>query len=166
MNTSTHAAATQTPPNSLIIGSYLLAIILDAMLITSQYFYWFPPITLLTVLYWSSNNLSATFIPSAFILGLLYDTLSESLLGVHALLFSLILFLILRYRLRFRLFTLVQQALTLIPFFYLYQGLLWFLTQSLYNSQDLTLWLLSPLTLLFLWPITGITLQTLLVKAT
>lgn len=165
MNTSTHATATQTPSNPLIIGSYLLAITLDAMLITSQYFYWLPPITLLTVIYWSSDNLSKTFIPSAFILGLIYDTLSQSLLGAHALLFSLILFLILRFRLRFRLFTLIQQALTLIPFFFLYQGLLWFLTPHLYSSEDLTLWLLAPLTLLFLWPITGVALQTLSAKA-
>jgi len=157
----THTPVHQAPSKSLMIGSYLLAIIFDAILIASPYLHWLPPITLLTVIYWSSENLSQTFIPSAFILGLLYDTLTQTLLGMHALLFCLILFLILRFRLNFRLFTPIQQALTLIPFLYLYQGLLWFLNPQPYQPQTLILGLLFPLTLLLLWPILSLSLQML-----
>ena len=164
MNAPTSASISHTPSRSLVIGSYLLAIILDAMLLSSP-LYWLPPISLLVIIYWSTENLTQTFIPSAFILGLIYDALNQSLLGLHALLFSLFLFLILRFRLRFRLFTFVQQALTLIPFCFLYQGLLWFLIPHPLTAESLWLYWLSPFSLLLLWPILAMPLRHLSLKA-
>ncbi len=163
----THTSAINTPPpSSLVLGSYLFAIILDAMLISSHWLYWLPSISLLTVLYWSNFNLNATFIPSAFLLGLMYDTLTQSTLGVHALLFSTLLFILLRFRLQFRSVSLFQQALALIPLFYLYQGGLWlFLQPSLTTSSEWLYWLTSPLTTLLIWPILAFLYQLLLQRA-
>ncbi len=151
------------PPLSLILGSYLFAIILDAMLISLPSLYWLPPISLLTLLYWSNFNLNATFIPSAFALGLIYDTLAHSTLGVHALLFSTTLFILLRFRLQFRSVSVFQQAMALIPLLYLYQAGLWLFTQPTFlSSSEWLFWLISPLTSLIVWPILAMLYQLLI----
>lgn len=146
-------------PTALVLSSYFIAIVINIMALSSPLFYWLPPIALLVLLYWSTLNLKQTFIPSAFVLGLLYDAIQQSLLGFHAALFVVITFIILRYRLQFRLFTLLQQALFLSFLLGLYQALQLLLNPNLQlNSVGLSFWL-SPLSVWVLWPLVSLILN-------
>lgn len=105
----------------LVIFSYLFAIILNIFAIRDPWLVFLPPFALLTVLFWSVQLPQNSHLISAFILGLFYDALYQSLLGSHALLFVILTFMMLRIRLRLRSYRYWQQGLVIGFYFYIYQ---------------------------------------------
>ena len=118
-----------------------------------------PPFGLLVLLYWAQREIRHTHFIAAVTIGLLYDAMSGTLLGLHALLFSIVLFIFLRMRLRFRLVRTLQQTGVLIFLLYLYQLML---LPLIYDHLEGDAWLryiAMPLTLLICWPILKYTLD-------
>ncbi len=72
-----------------------------------------PPMGFLVLTWWAINDLDHTHFVAAVIIGLLYDTLTGTLLGLHAMIFSVLLFVLLRLRLRLRVVRPLQQGITL-----------------------------------------------------
>lgn len=145
-------------PNSaqirwIILLSYLFALVVDAMLFLNPSMSFLPPMTLLMVLYWSSHVVDRTYFVSAFVLGTLIDALYQTTLGAHALLYTLVVFMMLRIRLPFRTFPAWQQAFIIGFYLLIYQGLnTLFFTPVLEDELVVYYWSM-PAASIILWPI-------------
>ena len=137
----------------VIIFSYIIALAFDTMALLDNATSIIPPITLLVLLYWCANFLDKTHILSAFILGLLADSLYQTTLGAHALIFSFITFLMLRHRLRFKGYPLWQQAFFIGAYMMAYQVINYILFAPTLESNDLVQYWSMPAASILLWPL-------------
>ncbi|MBN2647473.1 MAG: rod shape-determining protein MreD [Thiotrichales bacterium] len=125
----------------VIMLSFVLALIVDALNLLGESYLFLPPITLLVLLYWCGHFLDQTYVSTAFVIGLLMDTLFNSTLGIHALIFVLLTFAMLRHRLHFRGYSVLQQSLNMIGFLLLYQILrLIVLAPPMNEAQQIAFW--------------------------
>ncbi|AHF00783.1 rod shape-determining protein MreD [Thiomicrospira aerophila AL3] len=113
--------------------SYFVALTLNAINLQLTMPFFLPPLALIIAFFWTTYYIHSPHLISVFILGLLYDGLYQSLLGMHALLFVLLMFLMLRIRLRFRSYRIWQQSLVITFYLAIYQ-----LTNYLMNGEILT----------------------------
>ncbi len=143
----------------LILFSYVAALILNALPLPQPWGLLMPPMGLLVLFYWAMRQLDRTHFLAAVLLGLLYDALEGTLLGGHALLFSVLLFIVLRLRLRLRLAHPLQQSLLFVVLLYLYEALGWFILRPNLDATTRPIWLLMPLTVVAVWPLIYATLQ-------
>ena len=143
----------------LVITSYLFAIILNIIAIQDPLLTFLPPFGLLLVLFWSVQLLRNSHLITAFILGVLYDALYQTLLGGHALLFVIITFIMLRIRLRFRTYRHWQQGLVVGFYFYIYQILHYFFFSPVLEGQVLFLYWIMPIIAGIIWPGLVVTLR-------
>jgi len=150
----------------LILFSYLAALVLNALPLPQPWSLLVPPMGLLVLFYWALRQLDRTHFIAAVLLGLLYDALEGTLLGGHALLFSILLFVVLRLRLRLRLAHPLQQSLLFATLLYLYEALGWFILRPHLDEETRPVWLLMPLTVLLIWPLVHALLQYLTRPAT
>lgn len=137
-----------------IITSYLLAFIVDAMLLLGESVAVYPPVTLFILLYWCAHFLDRTHLFAAVLLGILADALYQTTLGSHVIIFSFIVFLMLRHRLRFRAYPIWQQAFVIsiyIAMFQLFSAL--FYTPALNSDNFLYFWG-APFIYMLAWPLT------------
>ncbi len=101
----------------------------------------------LVIIYWCLETQGRITLGPAFIIGLLLDLLSGSLLGLHALSLVILVYLVTRFRARIRFFPPWQQALSVFAL--------------LLNDRIILLWIISlrgdPLPSLSFWlpPIVG-----------
>lgn len=136
----------------LVISSYLVGIIFNVFSLRENLLIILPPLGLLLVLFWSVQLLRNTHLITAFLIGLLYDGLYQTLLGSHSLLFVLMTFFMLRMRLRFRSYRLWQQGVV-IGFYMLFYQLMhhFFFSPALTEQTSLLYWLM-PVFSAFIWP--------------
>ena len=83
-----------------------------------------PDWVAVVLLYWSLRAPRAFSLLTAFWMGLALDTLSDSLLGQHALALLLIVYIAERFHLRLRVFPLSQLAVTVLLLLCLYEFVL------------------------------------------
>ena len=146
----------------LILITYLVGLIIDSMVLLYSSLEFLPPMTLIAVLYWSGHFLDRTYFVSAFLLGVLADTLYQTTLGAHALLYCLILFMMVRNRLQFRTYPTWQQAFIIGIYLLIYQALnTVFFSPVLDDGSFVPYWSM-PAAGILIWPI----LSTLLNKIT
>lgn len=136
----------------LILFSYFIALVLDTMSNLNFLPFPLPSMALLAVLAWTTLLQTQTHLFTAFMLGLLSDSIFNSVLGAHAIIFSLLVFLLLRIRFRFRSYPLWQQSLIILLYFYAAQFMGLILLQPVFNATNLWEYWLSPLMVLILWP--------------
>ena len=146
----------------LILITYLIGLIIDSMVLLYSSLEFLPPMTLIAVLYWSGHFLDRTYFVSAFLLGVLADTLYQTTLGAHALLYCLILFMMVRNRLQFRTYPRWQQAFIIGIYLLIYQALnTVFFSPVLDDGSFVPYWSMPAVGIL-IWPL----LSTLLNKIT
>ena len=143
----------------LVFTTYLLALIIDTMVIMQQGNLIAPPFSLLMLMYWTAQFLKHTHFFSAFILGLLMDALLQTTLGAHSMIFIVLTFIMLRYRLLFRSHSVIQQALVI--FFYLafYQILTFILFSPSIEPGQFVLFWSMPLAGMIAWLIIALLLR-------
>ncbi|MBO1926191.1 rod shape-determining protein MreD [Thiomicrorhabdus sp. 6S2-11] len=135
----------------LIILSFVIALVLDSINLIGASYQFLPPFTLLVLLYWSGHFLDYTYISTAFVIGLLADTLYQTTLGMHALIYVTLTFTMLRHRLHFRGYSVIQQALNIIVFMFIFQVLhLLILSPTLDDNEMIQFWSM-PVVSAFLW---------------
>lgn len=143
----------------LVITSYLLGLVIDTMMIMQQGSILAPPFSLLILMYWTAQFVKNTHFISAFILGLLMDAMLQTTLGAHSLIFIVLTFVMLRYRLLFRSHSVIQQALVIGFYLLLYQLLTWvILSPSIDENQTLHFWLM-PAIAMIIWPFIALILR-------
>lgn len=137
----------------LVFFSYFLALIIDTMGALGTLALPLPSITLLMLLIWTTLLQNKTHLFTALLLGLLSDSIFNSALGAHAIIFSLMVFLLLRIRIRFRSYPLWQQTFMMILYFFAVKLLGIFLLQPVFNETNSYIYWLSPLAITLLWPL-------------
>ena len=143
----------------LVFTSYLLALIVDTMMIMQQGSLIAPPFSLLLLMYWTAQFIKHTHFFSAFILGLLMDAMLQTTLGAHSMIFIILTFVMLRYRLLFRSHSVIQQAFVIAFYLAFYQFLTYLLfSPSLQTGEYLLFWSM-PLAGMIAWPIIALALR-------
>lgn len=136
----------------LIFATFIIALILTITPLPEQLRYLRPEWSALVLLYWCMALPQRIGVGIGWIVGLLVDVLSGSLLGQHALSMTIIAYLILNMHQRVRLFPLWQQSIVIWMLLNLYQLLLlWFDGITGQPAKGLSFWL-PPLTGMILWP--------------
>lgn len=143
----------------LVFTTYLLALIVDTMMIMQQGSLVAPPFSLLLLMYWTAQFLKHTHFFSAFILGLLMDAMLQTTLGAHSMIFIVLTFIMLRYRLLFRSHSVIQQAFVIGFYLAFYQILTFVLfSPNIETGQNLMFWLM-PLAGMVAWLIIALLLR-------
>ncbi|MEE8150688.1 MAG: rod shape-determining protein MreD [Nitrosomonadaceae bacterium] len=93
-----------------IILSFMVALLLNLLPLQGIVLTLRPDFVALVLLYWSINQPQRVGMSAAFGMGLLMDVGNSSMLGQHALAYSVMIFLALLMRRRLRIFGLLEQA--------------------------------------------------------
>ncbi len=140
----------------VIIFSYIIALAFDAMALLDNATSLVPPITLMVLLYWCAHFLDKTHLFSAFVLGLLADSLYQTTLGSHALVFSVFAFLMLRHRLRFKSYPVWRQAFSIGIYMLLYQAVNYIIFSPVLDNGDFVQYWSMPAIAIIVWPLLSI----------
>lgn len=106
----------------------------------------------LVIIYWSLETDNMMYMGLAFAVGLLFDVLSGSLMGMHALSLVVMVFLVQRYRFRLRFFPPWQQALSVLGLLVTDRIILIWITLLLGEPMPTMEYWLSPLISMAIWP--------------
>ncbi|MGV8805564.1 MAG: rod shape-determining protein MreD [Polaromonas sp.] len=145
------------PANPLFIWSSLVAALLLNMLPLGR-MAGMPDFVALVLVFWSVHQPLRVGIGLAFMLGLAMDVHQASLLGLHALSYTALVFLASLIERRLLWFKVPQQAVQLLPLFAAAQGLE--LVLRLLAGGTFSGWivLLAPLLQALLWPLVSVLL--------
>lgn len=149
----------------LLLFSYLGGLVIDSALNFSFALHYAPPITLLLLLFWSSQILNQTHLFTAVVLGLLNDASLNTLLGAHALLFLTVTFFMLRIRLRFKGYPMWQQSMVVSFYVLFFQIAGWFIFHPTLNDSTVYYYWLEPVFAIALWPLVSNIMQSLTQRA-
>ncbi|MCZ8131872.1 MAG: rod shape-determining protein MreD [Steroidobacteraceae bacterium] len=145
--------AERTAPRPLLYASSLVALLLSVLPLP-QWLAWIRPDFLLLVVVWFALMAPrAGGLLFAFLAGLALDAFRGVVLGQHALAFVVVAYLVHRFHLRMRMFTLFQQSLFVLALLWLYQFLLFWIDGV--TGHPVTDWMrwLPVLTGAMLWPV-------------
>lgn len=145
----------------LFFLSYLVAIVIDNMMILSLDIQFMPSLTLLTLFYWTTQVLYKSHLFSAFVLGLAFDTALNTPLGAHSLIFLTTTFLMLRSRLRFKSYPMWQQSMIIGSYILLFQIMSWFIFSPKLLETTLYYYWLEPVVASLIWPFLSLILNRL-----
>ncbi len=152
-------------PRTVLYVSALLALLLSVLPLP-RVLEWVRPDFLLLVVLWFALMAPRTGgLLFAFAAGLALDAFRGVVLGQHALAFVVVAYLVHRFHLRMRMFTLLQQSLFVLALLWLYQFLLFWIDGVTGNEvTDWARWL-PVLTGALLWPVLAGVLGRFLTRA-
>lgn len=135
-----------------IIFSILIALIL-AQLPMPVWTVWLRPAWVLMILiYWAMMAPYRVSVGVAWLTGIVVDLLTGTLLGEHALAYTVIIYFISRMYIRLRMFPLLQQGISIFFFVISYQFILYCIQGFIGQLPSTSLYWLSSLTSMLLWP--------------
>lgn len=137
---------------SAIITTLLIALIL-ALLPMPDWTVWLRPAWVLMVLmYWSMTIPYRVGVGVAFIMGIIVDLLNGSLLGEHALAFTVVIYFVSRMAIRLNMSPPIQQGISIFIFILLYQFTIYCIQGFIGELPGSHLYWLSSVTSTVLWP--------------
>lgn len=135
-----------------IIVTLIIALIL-AVLPMPAWAVWFRPAwVLMVMIYWSMMVPYRVGVGMAWFMGLIVDLLNGSLLGEHALAFTVVVYFVSRMHIRLRMYPLLQQGFSVFVFVFLYQFILFCIQGFIGELPQSHLYWLSSVTSMLLWP--------------
>ncbi len=137
---------------SLIFLTIIVAILLTLLPLPEVLAPFKPYWVAMVVIYWSLETQEMTSLGLAFLIGLVLDILSGSLMGLHALSLAVIVFLVQRFRSRLRFFPPWQQALSILGLLVNDRIILIWITALLGEPIPTWKYWLPPLVAMVLWP--------------
>ncbi len=111
-----------------------------------------PAWLLLTLIYWVMIAPSHVNVGVAWTVGLLLDILTGTMLGEHALAFTIVIFMVCRLRMRINMYPMLQQSFSILVFVSIYQVILYGVQGFVGNAPHTHLYWLSSLSSMLLWP--------------
>jgi len=145
--------ADRTAPRPLLYASAVVALLLSVVPLPEVLRWVRPDFLLLIVIWFALTAPRAGGLLFAFVAGLALDAFRGVVLGQHALAFVVVGYVVHRFHLRVRMFTLVQQSLFVLALLWLYQFLLfWIDGVTGHPVTDWARWL-PVLTGAALWPV-------------
>lgn len=151
--------AVQNRGYGVIAASFLLAYLLSVVPLPGWLQVARPEWVALVLIYWVMALPKRMGIATAWGLGLVLDVLRGSLLGQHALAFSVIAFLSLQLYQRIRVFPLWQQSLTIGVLVAFGQILMLWVMGVSGQSPDTWFYWLSSISSMLLWPVVFLVLR-------
>lgn len=140
------------PAWTMIMMTLFVALIL-ALLPMPEWTIWFRPAwVLLVLIYWTMTVPYRVNIGTAWVMGIIVDLLTGTLLGEHAFAYSLIIYFVSRMHIRLRMAPTLQQALSIFFFVAFYQLILYCIQGVIGNPPNSPLYWLQALTSVALWP--------------
>lgn len=139
-----------------IWGSLLVALLLN--LLPLGRVLWMPDLLAVVLVFWSIHQPRRVGLGAAFAFGLMLDVHQASLLGQHALAYSVLIYLAIMVHRRIQWFTVPSQALQLLPLFITAHAIT--LLLRLLGGAFFPGWpvLLAPLLEAALWPLVSVLL--------
>ena len=139
--------------NWLIITLTLIAALMLAMLPMPHWASWLRPAWVLMVLiYWAMTMPMYVGVIAAWLTGLVVDLLNGTLLGEHALAYTVVIYLVTRIYIRLNMYPLLQQGFCIFFFVLLYQFVLYCVQGFIGELPGNHLYWLSSVTSMLLWP--------------
>ncbi|MDP4608901.1 MAG: rod shape-determining protein MreD [Burkholderiaceae bacterium] len=144
------------PASGWFIWMSLVAALLLNMLLTTVFgsaSLWLPDFLAVVLVFWNVNQTRRVNVGAAFLFGLLMDVHSSSLLGEHALSYSLLSYFAVSMHRRLRWFSLDGQAVQLVPLFLAAHATQWLVRWLVGNGFPGWAVLGSPALEAVIWPI-------------
>lgn len=139
--------------SAFVITLTLVVGLILALMPMPDWTVWLRPAWILLILiYWAIYLPSQVNVGVAWLTGLLIDLLTGTLLGEHALAFTLIIYLVTRMHIRMRMYPLLQQGFIIFFFCSLYQFILYCIQGFIGQLPGSHLYWLSPIVSTLLWP--------------
>lgn len=110
-----------------------------------------PAWVLLVLIYWTLAMPYQFNVGYAWCAGLFLDMLTGTLLGLHALAMTLVIYLVYRLHRRIHMYPMLQQAFSVFVFVMIYQAII-YSVQGFIGEQPLSYYWLGPVTSVILWP--------------
>jgi rod shape-determining protein MreD len=137
---------------SLIFLTIMAAVLLSLLPLPEVLLPFKPYWVAMVVIYWSLETRGIISLGLAFLIGLVLDVLSGSLMGLHALSLVVMVFLVQRFRSRLRFFPPWQQAFSVLGLLVNDRIILIWITVLLGESLPTWKYWLPPLVGMALWP--------------
>ena len=137
---------------SLMVLTVIVATLLTLLPVPEVLLPFKPYWVAMVVIYWSLETYDMISLGLAFLIGLILDVLSGSLMGLHALSLVVMVFLVQRFRSRLRFFPPWQQALSVLGLLVNDRIILIWITVLLGESLPTWKYWLPPLVGMALWP--------------
>ena len=140
-------------PLSMVVVTFIVAMLLDFMPFPFDVFFWLPELTALTLLYWTMQRPQAVGMGVAFVVGLLVDIGTAASLGLHALSYTVMVFFVLSYHRQIMLYGHVMQILVVLAALLCNQALL--VAARLFLNHQIITWqsFIAPFIGALLWPL-------------
>jgi rod shape-determining protein MreD len=137
---------------SLVFMTIMVAVLLSLLPLPEFLLPFKPYWVALVVIYWSLETHDMISMGLAFLIGLVVDILSGSLMGLHALSLVVMVFLVQRFRSRLRFFPPWQQALSVLGLLVNDRIILIWITALLGEPLPTWKFWLPPLVGMAIWP--------------
>jgi rod shape-determining protein MreD len=139
--------------NSLVVPVSFLVAIIFTLLPMPDWTIWLRPAWVLMILiYWTMNQPYRVNMGAAWMIGIVMDVLNGTLLGEHALAFTIVSYFVVRMHTQLRMYPVLQQSMWVFIFVLIYQFVI-FCVQGFVGELPKT-WLYwsSSATSMLLWP--------------
>jgi len=137
----------------LFLFTVVVALVATISLFPMSFTQWRPEWVALLVFYWVLRAPHRFGVLTAWCLGLLVDVLQSSMLGLNAMAFALVAFLVLSAHQRLQMFPLPQQCTMVFLFIGLGQMLIHFVQQMFGGSPGGFHYLFPAITSALVWPV-------------
>lgn len=142
----------KAPSRGIVLGGFVLGIVFEILPLPQLLQPFRPYLLAMLLFYWAIEAPQMVGLGTAFVLGLLADLASASLLGEQALRLVLIVSLVQRFRARLRFFPLWQQAVAVGMLLFVDRVAVALLHLVLGLPQMPAINLFAPVVAIFLWP--------------
>ncbi|HLB43072.1 MAG TPA: rod shape-determining protein MreD [Gammaproteobacteria bacterium] len=142
-----------------ILITIILALILTLLPMPTWTIWLRPAWVLLVLIYWTIAVPHRVGLGTVWAIGLVVDLLLGTILGEHALVFTLIIYLVSRLTLRLRMYPAPQQGASILIFILIYQFVLYCIQGFLGELPGSSLYWLSSLTSVLFWPLLFVLLR-------
>lgn len=140
-------------PNWIAVSVSLLFALILAALPMPDWTVWLRPAwVLLVLIYWTMDNPYRVNIGTAWMVGLITDLINGTLLGQHALTYTIIIYIVSRMYIRLRMYPLMQQGASIFLFVLFYQFMMFCIQGFIGELPSSQLYWLSSVTSMIFWP--------------
>ncbi len=139
-------------PWPLIFSTFLIAFFLMILPMPAWAIWFRPAWVLIALIYWSMMLPYQVNVGAAWVVGMLVDVLNGSLLGEHALAFTVSVYIVVSRYSQFRMYPVLQQALWIFFVVFIYQFILFCILSVISVPPKTWLYWTPALTSMLIWP--------------
>lgn len=137
----------------IIYGLLLISLLIDAYGWSGKQNLLIPPMTLLMLAFWAIHTPRFINIGTAFVMGLLLDVIYSTVLGHHAFAYVIVLYVLVRWHRRIRVYPLWQQTLAIIVLVLIERLIYYWIETALYFAPMNFHFLICVPMVILIWPI-------------